>query len=153
MTNSKESLIKPVRTLKRLALALLIISFFGFLDATYLAVKHYTGMPINCSILNGCDRVTASPYATIGPISVALLGAIYYLIIFVLVVLYLDTQRNRLIYSIAQLTVLGFLASLWFLYLQIFVIKAFCLYCLGSALSSTLLFIFGLIILRLKSTD
>lgn len=58
---------------KWLVLGFLILGFLGFLDATYLTVKHYLGTPINCSIFEGCEKVTTSQYATVGgvPVSVA----------------------------------------------------------------------------------
>jgi uncharacterized membrane protein len=42
------------------------------------------------------------------------------------------------------LTVFGFIASLWFLYVQLFIIHSLCFYCLFSALDSIILFILGL---------
>ena len=83
-------------------------------------------------------------------IPVALLGAIYYLVIFALVIAYLDTKKEQVLYFTARFTSIGFLASLWFLYLQLFVIKEICLYCVISVFTSTTLFILGIILLRLK---
>jgi uncharacterized membrane protein len=125
-----------------------LVSFAGFLDASYLTAKHYLGTPIGCSIFEGCEKVTTSQYATIGAIPVALLGAIYYLALFALAVAYLDTKREKIMVFAAWLTPLGFLASLWFVYLQLFVIKAICLYCLISALTSTALFVLGLFVIK-----
>jgi len=121
------------------------LSFLGFLDATYLAVQHYRGIPVTCSIIKGCDIVTSSSFSVIFGVSVALLGAIYYLSIFILSASYLDSKKIKSLYWISRLTWVGFIASLWFLYLQLFVIKAICIFCLGSALTSTLLFILGIL--------
>ncbi|MBI2444575.1 MAG: vitamin K epoxide reductase family protein [Candidatus Magasanikbacteria bacterium] len=133
--------------LRPLALALLVISLVGFVDASYLTLKHYQGEPPTCSILAGCEVVTTSRYATIYQIPVALLGALYYLAVFLGAVAYLDTRREVILRWLARLTVLGFLATLWFFYLQAFVIGAYCLYCLVSAATSTLLFVLGIQIL------
>lgn len=152
MTNLETSLNKPsTPILKWLVWLFALFSFAGFLDAIYLAIKHYLGTPINCSIFGGCEQVTTSQYATLWGIPVALLGAIYYLIIFILVVAYLDTKKERVLYFTARLTPVGFLASLWFIYLQLFVIKAICLYCVVSAITSTILFILGIILLNLRA--
>ena len=151
MTNLETSLNKPSTPIpKRVVWFFAFFSFVGFLDATYLAVKHYLGTPVNCSIFEGCEKVTTSQYATLGGVPVALLGAIYYFLIFILVIAYLDTKKERVLYFTARLTPIGLLASLWFLYLQLFVIKAICFYCMISAITSTMLFIFGIILLRLK---
>ena len=130
-----------------IVIALLLISFGGFIDASFISVEHYLGNPIRCNFLKGCETVTSSSYATFFGIPVALFGAVYYLAIFLTLIIFLDTKKERLIFWVARFTVVGFLASLWFLYLQIFVILALCLYCVLSALSSTLLFILGLVIL------
>ena len=132
------------------ALFLIIISFIGFLDATYITLKHYLGVPITCSILNGCEKVTTSVYSTVFNIPVALIGSVYYLIIFALIILYLDIKKETIFYTASKITALGFIASIWFTYLQIFVLKAFCFYCLVSSGTSTILFILGIIALKLK---
>ena len=120
----------------------------GFADATYLTVKHFLGTPIPCAILQGCEQVTNSRYAAIFGVPVALLGAFYYLTILVLAVIYLDSRKPSVLKLLACITPFGFLASLWFVFLQIFIIKAICLYCMVSAATSTLLFIFGMYYLK-----
>lgn len=150
--NLKTSLSKPYNradTLKILSLLFLAVSFLGFLDVTYLTAEHYLGLPLNCSVFEGCEQVVASKYATIGSIPVALFGAIYYLSIFLLAIFYLDTKRIVALILAVLLTPLGLSASLWFLYLQLFIIKALCLYCIISAISSTSLFILGIVTLKL----
>ena len=126
-----------------IAIVFLIISFIGFLDSSYLTVQHYRGEPPSCAIFTGCETVAESKYAVAGPIPLALLGLLYYLAIFILTVAYFDTKKERLLLLAALLTIAGFLASLYFVYLQLFVIKAICLYCMISAASSTALFTFG----------
>jgi uncharacterized membrane protein len=135
---------------KWIIFALIFVSFIGFLDATYLTAKHYLGTPLECSIFEGCERVTTSPYATVFGIPVALLGALYYLFIFILSVAYLDTKRSLFISIIPPFTAMGLLASVWFIYLQLFVIKAICIYCVVSAVTSTALFILGIFVIRYK---
>jgi uncharacterized membrane protein len=125
--------------------AFVVISFLGFLDATFLTAEHYLGPLLGCPIFGGCDKVLLSPYSAIGGIPVALFGAVYYLAVFILGVAYFDTGRARVLKLAVSLTPLGLIASLWFLYLQLFVIKALCFYCLLSLVTSTLLFILGLL--------
>lgn len=122
----------------------LVASFIGFLDASYLTASHYSGTPVICSIIEGCDKVTASAYATMGDIPVALMGMVYYFTLLFAVVWFLSTQNKKSVVFASGLTVAGFLASLWFVYLQLFVIKAICFYCMISAATSTFLFILGI---------
>lgn len=144
MTNSETSSNKPAAPSNWLLFLFPALSAVGFADATYLTVKHFLGTPIPCSILKGCEQVTNSQYAVVFGIPVALLGSFYYLTILVLAAIYFDSRRPAVLKLLAYLTPFGFLASLWFVYLQIFVIKAICLYCMISATTSTILFILGM---------
>ncbi len=129
------------RTAKRFAWIFAALSFLGFLDASYLTFEHYTGAPLPCAIFTGCATVTTSQYAAIGGIPVALLGALYYLAVLIFTLAFLENDSRRSLAIAALITPFGFLASLWFVYLQLFIIKALCLYCVVSATTSTLLFI------------
>ena len=132
---------------------LLIASGVGFLDATYLSVKHFVGSPLSCSVLDGCGDVLASSYSVVGPVPVALIGSIYYALIFVFTVAYIDLRRSDVIVATAWFTAAGFIATLWFVYLQMFVIHELCLYCILSAVTATLLFVAGVRILKLKEQE
>lgn len=149
MTNSETSLTKPSLIIpKCLIVAFLILSFLGFLDALYLTVSHYYGLFLKCFI-GECETVLESQYATIAGIPVALLGTIYYLAIFIFVILFLDVKKDFFIKSAAWLTIVGFLSSLYFIFLQLFIIKATCFYCLISAGFSIILFILGISVLKI----
>ncbi|MDO8430119.1 MAG: vitamin K epoxide reductase family protein [bacterium] len=123
---------------------MLAASFIGFLDASYLTAAHYFNFSLPCSILSGCDLVITSEYSKILGIPVALLGAIYYSFIFFASIAYLDAGNSFIIKLVAYATILGFLASLWFVYVQLFILNALCLYCIISAITSTALFILGM---------
>ena len=110
-----------------------IFSFLGFLDAAYLTIEHYLGGIPPCSIVSGCETVLTSAYAEILGIPVALIGALYYFTIFMSALLLISFNSEFLWTSIAVSSSVGFLASVYFIYLQIFVIGAVCLYCLFSA--------------------
>ena len=141
-------------SLKVITAGWLSFSLIGFLDSTYLTIQHYRGFWLDCGPLLECDAVLTSQYAVIGGIPLALLGALYYLAIFLLTVAYYDRKHRCILSIIANLTILGFLTSLILVYLQAFIIRAFCFYCLLSALSSTGLFVLAMIYrCRLKMGD
>ena len=125
-------------------------SFVGLLDASYLAVKHYTGTIPPCAITKGCETVTTSQYATMGGVSVALFGAIYYLIILITSIALIDTGNNFLKKFLSKFSIIGLVASVWFVSLQLFVIKALCLYCIASATSSVAIFTVAFFLNRQK---
>ncbi|MBC7932896.1 MAG: vitamin K epoxide reductase family protein [Rubrivivax sp.] len=122
-----------------LDVATALVALVGIIDASYLTVEHLAGRSVRCMVVSGCDEVLSSSYATVaGGIPVASLGALAYFTAFSLATLAIfgyDGARKLL----APLVALMFLATLWFVYLQAFVIKAFCAYCLLSAAVTTTL--------------
>lgn len=119
------------------------MALVGFADATYLAVEHWRGEMPNCSVIHGCDEVLGSKYAEIGSVPVAFLGALYYLSLVILGLLFLDTKQARWAYLAGYITWLGLIASVAFVWLMAVVIGAYCQFCLVSALTSGLLWIWG----------
>lgn len=123
-----------------------LVGFVGFLDSVYLTAKRFIGGPIPCFVFTGCDTVAQSPYAVVFGVPLSALGILYYLSVILIVLFYFETKRVELVKLFSALSVVGFIASLYFLYLQAFVINAFCFYCILSAITSTTLFAFGVII-------
>lgn len=139
---------KPsMKTPNLLIITFLIVSFVGFLDATYLTAEHYLGAIPPCVLTRGCETVLTSEHSVIFGIPTVLIGSIYYLSLFLLTVFYLDTKKEVAIRFAAYLTPLGFLASGFFVYDQLFVLKEICSYCMVSAATSTILFILGLFVI------
>ena len=116
-----------------------LVALVGLADATYLTVEHLTGQSVRCMVVSGCDEVLQSSYATVAAgVPVAAVGALAYFTVFSLAILaaYGYEGARKLL---APLVAVMFLATLWFLYLQAFVIRAFCTYCLISATVTTVL--------------
>lgn len=110
-----------------------VLALLGLADAGYLTYVHYTKIGVVCSLVTGCDRVLASDYAVLLGVPAALLGLLYYALLILLTLFYLVRPDRRLLWTMAIIVSLGVIVSLWFLYLQIFVIKSYCEYCLLSA--------------------
>jgi uncharacterized membrane protein len=119
--------------------AVALVALAGLTDAVYLTVEHLSGQSVRCMVVSGCDEVLQSSYATVAAgVPVAAVGALAYFTVFSLATLAAfgyDGARKL----ITPLVAVMFLATLWFLYLQAFIIKAFCTYCLISATVTTLL--------------
>jgi uncharacterized membrane protein len=145
MTNSEALSKKLFQIPNWLPFVFLFVSALGFADATYLTVKHFLGTPVPCSILHGCEVVLNSKYSIIYGIPTAMLGALFYLTVMILTAVYLETKKLTVLKLIAFAIALGFLGSLGFVYIQLFILKSICLYCMGSAVTSTTLFIFSLV--------
>ncbi|MCB9803033.1 vitamin K epoxide reductase family protein [Candidatus Nomurabacteria bacterium] len=132
-----------------LLLAFALTATVGFLDSVYLTTKYFVGT-INCSVLSGCQQVLDSKYSAIFNIPIASLGVLYYLSIIFAVLLYFKYQHKLTSLYLKFIPSLGFVFTLWLVYLQIWVIKAICIYCMLSATSSTIIFIFSLLLFKNK---
>lgn len=122
---------------KQLAIIAAVIGCFGLLDSGYLTIKHLQGSYIRCG--DECSAVLGSRYAEgIAGIPLAGFGAMAYagVIIAALAAAAGSPIGRRFLAVIAPLMAL---VSLWLLYLQAFVIHAFCKYCLASAAASFIL--------------
>lgn len=129
-----------------LPLTMLGVSAVGFMDATYLAVKHFTHTVVPCSILHGCEVVTTSVYSTVLGIPVALMGSLYYLALIILLFVAVDTKNEKIFLIATRSTALGLFASGWFVYVQAGILQAFCQWCMLSAITSITLFVLGYIV-------
>jgi uncharacterized membrane protein len=109
-----------------------IVAVAGLGDATYLTVQALTGETLSCGGSPDCFRVLGSSYAKVGSVPVALLGAFAYFCVFgfaTFAAFGYARARTFLIPTIGAM----FLATLWFLYVQAFLLHAYCRYCLFSA--------------------
>jgi uncharacterized membrane protein len=131
-------------------LLMLALSIVGLADSSYLSALHFRGELPFCNFIKECDVVLSSFYSEIFGIPAALLGVLFYGTLFVLILMYLNknTNKDKILNYLIRLPVIGFIASLFFLYIQAFTLKAFCEYCVLSAITSTLIFILGLILIK-----
>ena len=122
-----------------------LLSLLGLADALYLTVEHITGQSVQCTIISGCSEVLSSSYAVVAGVPLAGIGAAAYFSVFSLATLAAFGYRfARTLLTL--LVVVMFLVSLWLIYLQAFVIREFCQYCLFSAAIT-----FGLLVVVLIS--
>ncbi len=117
-----------------------IAAITGLIDAAYLTVKHYANETVPCSLITGCEQVLTSSHAEMFGIPLAVYGAVAYFIAFSLAILTIFGNR-KLWFVFGLLASVMFVYTLYLLYVQGFVIEAFCQFCLLSAISSTTLFI------------
>ena len=130
----------------------LVVALVGFADATYLTIEHFRNVIPPCTT-SGCEEVLTSGYSVVAGVPVSLGGAIYYLLVMVGLFAYLDAKNLKLLKAVFLFTVVGLLASLWFIYVQAFILGAYCQYCLVSAGTSTLLFLIGAFVLAKYSDN
>jgi len=125
-----------------------LLSLVGLVDALYLTIEHVTGQSVQCTITSGCSEVLSSSYAVVAGIPLAAVGAAAYFSVFSLATLAAfkyEFARPLLLLLVTAM----FLVSMWLVYLQAFVIREFCQYCLLSAAITTTLLVVVIIARRL----
>jgi uncharacterized membrane protein len=109
-----------------------VLALLGLTDALYLTIQHMSGQSVPCSVTGGCEEVLTSSYAVVAGIPLASIGAAAYFTAFSLSILAAFGYRSaaKLLLPLVGTMVL---VSVWLFYLQAFVIRAFCQFCLLSA--------------------
>jgi uncharacterized membrane protein len=110
----------------------MLVSLIGLGDSIYLTVQHLTGQSVRCTVTTGCSAVLSSHYSTIAGVPTAAFGAFAYFAAFSLATLAVfgyERARTALTILVAPMLIM----TLWLLYVQAFVLRAYCEYCLLSA--------------------
>ena len=131
----------------------ILLAILGIFDTTYLTAEHYLGSPVYCPIGGECEEGLSSPYSTIYGIPLALFGAAFYFFTLVLALIY-QLNANRFLLKLFFISsFFAFIFSGWLVYLQLFVIKAICIYCVISAVNVTILFVISVYLLKLTKDE
>jgi uncharacterized membrane protein len=124
--------------MRKIYVSAALLSLLGLADALYLTVEHLTGATVQCTILSGCSEVLSSRYAVVAGLPLAGFGAAAYFTVFSLATLAAFGYRAAGTLLTPLLSAM-FIVSLWLIYLQAFVIRQFCQYCLFSAAITSVL--------------
>lgn len=118
------------------------LALAGIADALYVAQASYTGQPLWCPIIEGCNTVVNSPYARISGVPLSYFGLVFYLHMAALAALLaFDPLSRGLRLGALLYAVLGVCSSIVFMYIQLRFIQAVCIYCLFSAVTTVFLLI------------
>ena len=133
---------------------MLVLTLIGIADAAYVARGNYTGAPLWCPILDGCNAVTNSPYSRVFGVPMSYFGFIYYVFMFGLAArLAYEPESKSLRFRAILYAALGAISSVYFIYLQIGFIQAICSYCIISAIVSFLLLLAALWHFQVSRSD
>jgi uncharacterized membrane protein len=111
------------------------VALAGLGIAGYLTAVHYSGGTPVCAVAHGCATVQQSDYAALAGVPVAVLGLLGYVAI--LAALARDGEVWRTAAAFLALAGLGF--SGWLTYVEVGVLNAICIWCVGSAICMALL--------------
>lgn len=131
---------------RKLYFVLLLLAVIGLIDASYLTYEHFSNIILPCTInrflpfFSDCGVVLRSVYATMFGIPVALLGFVHYLILTLAVGLAVTTNKKLWWFWVFFQTAIGAAMSIYFIFVQFYLIKSFCIYCTLSAFISFSLF-------------
>jgi len=115
-----------------------VLALIGIADAAYLSAIHYYQTDPGCSLITGCDAVLSSEFAVILGVPLAYGGLFYYLLLLSGMLTYYQYELKKALQVTLVVNLMGFLFSLWLIYVQAFILVAFCQYCLVSAVITTL---------------
>ncbi len=130
--------------LRQITIALTIL---GLLVSIYMTIYKVTNNDSMCIGSSGCSEVNGSRYSEINGIPVAVLGVVGYAAILALLLLegrFSFLQQNGMM-AFFGISLMGFLFTLYLIYVEVALIKAYCPFCLTSQAVMTIIFIISVV--------
>jgi uncharacterized membrane protein len=130
--------------LYRISVALVVI---GLLVSVYMTIYKATSNDALCLGSGDCSTVNASRYSEVYGIPVASVGIAGY---FAILLLHWYERRDKFFEKNAPMLIFGmgltgFLFTLYLIYVEFAILKAYCPFCLASQTAMTLIFIISII--------
>ncbi len=127
--------------------ASLVFVIVGLLVSIYMTIYKITSNDVMCLGSGDCHTVNASRYSEVNDVPVAVIGVLGYAAILTTL---LFERRNAFFKMNGTLlafgmSLTGFLFTVWLIYVEIALIKAFCPFCITSQVAMTLIFILSVI--------
>ena len=121
----------------------IVLAILGLVDTLYLVYQHYKKKPLICPVDHDCSVVTESKWNKIFFVRNDILGLLFYigLLVAILITIFSPNLIPNLYLLITIATGLGLLGSIFLVYIQLYVIKDYCFYCMVSAIINLLLFV------------
>jgi uncharacterized membrane protein len=110
-----------------------VLAIGGMCVATYLTVVHFADQPIVCSSIGDCELVNSSRYASLAGVPVALLGAGAYVSMLALIAGSWVRRSPEMLLAAWGVAFASFGFSMYLTYIELRVLDAICVYCVGSA--------------------
>ena len=131
-----------------LIIAILFLSFLGFLIATYLTILHYKNALPPCAITHGCETVLTSKFATVFGVPLALFGSLFYTSVIAACILFYHNSKKIFAKAIFLIACWGIFVSIVLFYIQLAIIKNFCQYCVLTEIINFLIFLLSYSLLK-----
>ncbi len=140
------------RAFYRVSIGLAIV---GVLVSIYMTIFKLTENPGMCLGNGGCSVVNNSIYAEVYGVPVAVIGVGGYIAILVSLLLrtrapFFEASGTMIVFGLA---LVGFLFTVYLIYVEVALIYALCPFCVTSQVTMTILFIISLIALAREPAD
>lgn len=132
---------------KRLSQVTIALTIIGLLVSIYMTIYKITSNDNMCIGSKDCSVVNASRYSEVNGIPVAVIGMAGYLAL--LAVQWLERkpgfvqQNGAMIFF--GLSVTGFLFTIYLVFVEVALLKAYCPFCITSQVTMTLIFILAVV--------
>jgi uncharacterized membrane protein len=135
------------KRLSKVTIALVTLAIMGLLVSIYMTIYKITSNDNMCIGSKDCSVVNASRYSEIYGIPVAVLGVVGYAAILAILLLernpgFFNQNGTMLLFG---LSLTGFLFTLYLIFIEVALIKAYCPFCITSQTAMTLIFILSVI--------
>ena len=135
------------RRLSRITIALVAFTIVGLLVSIYMTIYKITSNDSMCIGSKDCSVVNQSRYSEISGIPVAVIGVLGYAVILAVLLLernpgFFKQNGTMLLFG---LSLTGFLFTLYLIFLETALIKAYCPFCITSQAAMTIIFILSVI--------
>ena len=117
------------------------ISFLGLLVSGYLLIHYVSPEPIACISGQGCVAAQLSAYSSLWGIPTPAYGIVFYLALGILGALWSENTKKKVLPALIILTGSGLAVSLFLSGIEAFVLKAWCSWCVASAILSVAAFL------------
>src|SRR3989338_4080846 len=114
---------------------LILLSLLGIADAAYLTFEHYQQVIPPCTInrllpiASDCGKVLRSSYSVMFGVPLAVFGVVQYLLLLTAIILLAVYRKKISAYWLILQSMIGAIFSLYFMYVQLVILKSICLYC------------------------
>lgn len=130
-----------------------VCALVGMAIAAYDCYMIYTGRLLWCPPpIDGCNTVAYSPYGRVHGIPIGYFGLVFYAVMLALAVpLARGSSRRGLRLAVLLYAIMGVCGSIGFVYLDLAFIRAFCIYCLISAIDTVVLLLSAIVYYRAEA--
>lgn len=132
---------------KRLSQVSIALTILGLLVSVYMTIYKFTSNDKMCIGSKDCSVVNASRYSEVSGVPVAVIGVLGYAALLAVQLLerkpgFVQENGTMIFFG---LSVTGFIFTLYLIYLEIVLIKAYCPFCITSQVVMTLIFVISVI--------